>query len=122
MPAEPSAPIRFTCNVTCQKSKSATGQLRSTRAAWLNPRGFFYRGHVLLDAAFSSLSAMSAAELRELAGVLPRPSGNAANLPPILAFVPRRGYVANTEKYALGPLAFSVLSSPVAAPLVDFAA
>src|SRR3981081_4095797 len=92
------------------------------QAASLNSRALFYRGHVLVDAAFSSLSAMSAAELRELAGVLPRPSGNAANLPPILAFVPRRGYVANTEKYALGPLALGALSSPVTAQLVDFAA
>ncbi|PYX57332.1 MAG: hypothetical protein DMG76_12555 [Acidobacteria bacterium] len=92
------------------------------QAASLNSRVLFYRGHVLVDAAFSSLSAMSAAELRELAGVLPRPSGNAANLPPILAFMPHRGYVANTEKYALGPLAFVALSSPITAQLVDFTA
>ena len=92
------------------------------QAASLNSRVLFYRGHVLVDAAFSSLSAMSAAELRELAGVLPRPSGNAANLPPILAFMPHRGYVANTEKYALGPLAFGALSSPLTAQLVDFTA
>jgi hypothetical protein len=92
------------------------------RAASLNSRVLFYRGHVLVDAAFSSLSAMSAAELRELAGVLPRPSGNAANLPPILAFMPHRGHVANTEKYALGPLAFGALSSPITAQLVDFTA
>ena len=92
------------------------------QAASLNSRVLFYRGHVLVDAAFSSLSAMSAAELRELAGVLPRPSGNAANLPPILAFMPHRGYVANTEKYALGPLAFGALSSPITAQLVDFTA
>jgi hypothetical protein len=92
------------------------------QAASLNSRALFYRGHVLVDAAFSSLSAMSAAELRELAAVLPRPSGNAANLPPILAFMPHRGYVANTEKYASGPLAFGALSSPVTAQMVDFTA
>ena len=92
------------------------------QAASLYSRVLFYRGHVLVDAAFSSLSAMSAAELRELAGVLPRPSGNAANLPPILAFMPHRGHVANTEKYALGPLAFGALSSPITAQLVDFTA
>src|SRR6202022_2316447 len=92
------------------------------QAASLNSRVLFYRGHVLVDAAFSSLSAMLAAELRELAGALPRPSGNAANLPPILAFMPHRGHVANTEKYALGPLAFGALSSPITAQLVDFTA
>jgi hypothetical protein len=92
------------------------------QAASLNSRALFYRGHVLVDAAFSSPSAMSIAELRVLAGVLPRPSGNAANLPPILAFLPHRGYVANTEKYALGPRAFGALSSPITAQLVDFTA
>ncbi len=92
------------------------------QAASLNSRALFYRGHVLVDAAFSSPSAMSVAELRVLAGVLPRPSGNAANLPPILAFLPHRGYVANTEKYALGPRAFGALSSPITAQLVDFTA
>jgi len=91
-------------------------------AASLNSRALFYRGHVLVDAAFSSPSAMSVAELRVLAGVLPRPSGNAANLPPILAFLPHRGHVANTEKYALGPRAFGALSSPITAQLVDFTA
>src|SRR5258708_6347535 len=92
------------------------------QAASLNSRALFYRGHVLVDAAFSSPSAMSVAELRVLAGVLPRPSGNAANLPPIIAFLPHRGYVANTEKYALGPLAFGALSSPITAQLADFTA
>jgi hypothetical protein len=92
------------------------------QAASLNSRALFYRGHVLVDAAFSSPSAMSVAELRVLAGVLPRPAGNAANLPPILAFLPHRGYVANTEKYALGPLAFGALSPPITAQLADFTA
>ncbi|HXM65955.1 MAG TPA: hypothetical protein VN911_04420, partial [Candidatus Acidoferrum sp.] len=58
--------------------------------------------------------------LRELAGVLPRPSGNAGNLPPILAFMPHHGYEANTEKYAEGPLALGAIESPLPASLVDF--
>src|ERR1035441_383269 len=75
------------------------------QGASLNQRVLFYRGHILVDAVFSQLSVMSAAGLRELAGVLPRPSGNAGRLPPILAFMPHHGYVANTEKYAEGALA-----------------
>jgi hypothetical protein len=85
-------------------------------------RVLFYRGHIVVDAVFSELSVMSAASLRELAGALPRPAGNAGNLPPILAFMPHRGYQPNTEKYAEGPLALSAITSPIPADLVDFSA
>jgi len=90
------------------------------QGASLNERVLFYRGHILVDAVFSRLSVMSAAGLRELAGVLPRPGGNAGNLPPILAFMPHHGYEANTEKYAEGPLALVAIESPLPADLVDF--
>ncbi|MGA9509290.1 MAG: DUF6599 family protein [Candidatus Sulfotelmatobacter sp.] len=83
-------------------------------------RVLFYRGHVVVDAVFNELSVMSAASLRELAGALPRPGGNAGNLPPILAFMPHHGYQANTEKYAEGPLALGAIASPIPASLVDF--
>ena len=85
-------------------------------------RVLFYRGHILVDAVFNELSVMSAAGLRELAGALPRPTGNAGNLPPILAFMPHRGYESNTEKYAEGPLGLSAITSPIPADLVDFGA
>jgi hypothetical protein len=92
------------------------------QGASLNQRVLFYRGHILVDAVFSQLSVMSAAGLRELAGILPRPSGNAGNLPPILAFMPHHGYAANTEKYAEGPVALGAIESPLLADLVDFSA
>lgn len=75
-------------------------------------RVLFYRGHIVVDAVFNELSVMSAAGLRELAGALPRPNGNAGNLPPILAFFPHHGYETNTEKYAEGPLGLSAITSP----------
>jgi hypothetical protein len=90
------------------------------QGASLNQRVLFYRGDVLVDAVFSQMTAMSAASLRELAGMLPRPNPNAATLPPILAFMPHHGYEANTEKYAEGPLALESISSPVPENLVDF--
>ncbi len=92
------------------------------QGASANQRVLFYRGHIVVEAVFSQLSVMSAAGLRELAGVLPRPSGNAANLPPILAFMPHHGYQMNTEKYAEGPLALGAVASPLPADLVDFSA
>jgi len=92
------------------------------QGASLGQRVLFYRGHVLVDALFSKESPMSGAELRELAGALPRPSGSAGNLPSFIEFMPRRGYVSNTQKYAMGPSALAALAPPVSADLVDFAA
>ncbi len=86
----------------------------------LGQRVLFYRNHILVDALFTKESPMAGAELRELAGLLPRPSGNAGNLPPVLGFMPHRGYVANTEKYVMGPVALGALSPPVSGDLVDF--
>lgn len=90
------------------------------QGASLGPRVLFYRGHIVIDALFSKQSAMSAAELRELAGLLPRPTGNAGSLPPILGFMPPRGYVANTERYAMGATALTALAPPIPVSLVDF--
>ncbi|MFZ0278872.1 MAG: DUF6599 family protein [Candidatus Sulfotelmatobacter sp.] len=92
------------------------------QGASLNQRVLFYRGHIVIEAVFSQLSVMSAAGLRELAGLLPHPGGNAGNLPPILASMPHHGYSRNTEKYAEGPLALEAIGSPVSADLVDFSA
>lgn len=91
-------------------------------SAEADKRVLFYRGHILVDAVFSQLSAMSAASLRELAGVLPRPAGNSGNLPPLLAYMPHHGYQTNTEKYAEGPLAAAAIGSPLPAALIDFGA
>jgi hypothetical protein len=85
-------------------------------------RVLFYRGNVLVDAHFSKESAMSVAQLRELAGVLPRPSGNTGNLPSFIEFMPRKGYVANTQKYVMGPVALAAQAPPVTAEMVDFGA
>jgi hypothetical protein len=90
------------------------------QGASLGRRVLFYRGDILVDAVFSQMSAMSGASLRELAGRLPLPPGNAGNLPPILAFMPHHGYETNTEKYAEGPLALNAIGSPLPADLVDF--
>jgi len=92
------------------------------QGASADPRVLFYRGHILVDAVFSQVSPMSPAGLRELAGMLPRPGGNAGELPPVLAFMPHHGYEANTEKYAEGPLGLEAIASPLPAALVDYSA
>lgn len=90
------------------------------QAASMGDRVLFYRGFVLVDAQFSKESPMSGAELRELAGMLPRPTGNSGNLPTFIQFLPRRDYIANTQKYVMGPVALGKLAPPVPADQVDF--
>ncbi len=58
------------------------------QAGSLNNRVLFFQGNVLVDALFDKLSAMSAAELRELAGLLPQPSGSAGKLPTLRNYLP----------------------------------
>jgi hypothetical protein len=88
----------------------------------LGQRVLFYRGHVLVDALFSKESVMSGAELRELAGVLPRPSGSTGNLPSFIEFMPRQGGIPHSLKYVMGPAALAAFAPPVSADLVDFGA
>lgn len=86
----------------------------------LNERVLFYRGNVLVDAVFDKLTAMSAAELRELAGLLPLPAGSARNLPSLPGYLPRQAYVRNSARYVVGPLGLEKIASPLPASLVDF--
>src|SRR5215469_12113519 len=51
------------------------------QAASLGQRVLFLRGKILVDATFTRLSAMSAAELRELSDDLPKASGTQSKLP-----------------------------------------
>jgi hypothetical protein len=89
-------------------------------AASMNERVLFYRGNILVDAVFQKLSAMSAAELRELAQDLPLPAGNTRNLPGLPAYLSPQSYVKNTAKYVVGSVALQNLDAPVPASLVDF--
>jgi len=92
------------------------------QGASMGQRVLFYRGHVLVDASFSQQSAMSAAQLRELAGMLPQPRGAAANLPGFIQFLPHKDYIRNTQKYVMGPSALNAIAAPVGADVVDFGA
>jgi uncharacterized protein DUF6599 len=92
------------------------------QAGSLNERVLFYRGNILVDAVFQRLSAMSAAELRELAGALPLATGSTQGLPGLPAYLPSQAYVKNSAKYVLGPLALEKVDSPLASELVDFTA
>jgi hypothetical protein len=87
----------------------------------LNNRVLFYRGNVLVDALFDKLSVMSAAELRDLASVIPLPQGGTRNLPSLPTYLPKQDYLKNTPKYIMGPVTLDKIGSPLPAQLIDFA-
>jgi uncharacterized protein DUF6599 len=92
-----------------------------TKSASANQRILFFRSNVLVDAAFDRVTGMSAAELRELAGMLPEAKGTAGNLPSLPEYLPKQGAVENSAKYILGPQALAATQTPLSAEMVGFA-
>src|SRR5712692_5488579 len=90
------------------------------QAASLNERVLFYRGNLLVDAVFSRLSAMSAADLRELASALSVPAGTSGKPPSLPDYLPTQGQAKNSTKYVLGPVGLEQTSAPLPAQMVDF--
>ncbi len=91
-----------------------------TKGASLNQRVLFFRDNIMVDAVFDRLSAMSAAELRELSDHLPRPQGSSGNLPVLLKYLPAKYFVSNTTKYVVGPIGLEKAAAPLPASYVDF--
>ncbi len=97
------------------------------QAAFLSNRLLFYQGNVLVDAVFDRMSVMSAAQLRELAGLLPQAEGNKNNPPSLPNYLPKRlsganekNLEKNTTKYIMGPIALNQIGSPLPRSMVDF--
>lgn len=105
---------------TFYKTPAMLNEKIGGQASSLNNRVLFYQGNILVDAVFDKLSVMSAAELRELAGALPQPPGNARNLPSLPVYLPRDSYEKNTAKYVLGPVTLHRVGAPLPTPVVDF--
>jgi hypothetical protein len=91
-------------------------------AASAGTKVLFYRGNILVEAEFDHVTAMSAAELRELSADLPHVAGNKNLLPTLPRHLPLKGYpyVPHSAKYVAGPAAFSNLQPPLPAEVVDF--
>jgi len=90
------------------------------QAASRGQRVLFFHGKILLDATFTKLSAMSAAELRELSNDLPKTSETQSKLPDLAAYLPRQSFVPHSAKYILGPLAFEKAAPEFPQSTVDF--
>jgi len=105
---------------TFYKTPPMLGEKIGDQAGSLNERVLFYRGNILIDAVFQKLSAMSAAELRELASALPLATGSTQGLPGLPAYLPSQAYVKNSAKYVLGPLALEKVNAPISWQLADF--
>jgi uncharacterized protein DUF6599 len=104
---------------TYYKNPAMRDETIGGQAASVNNRVVFYQGNILVDAVFDRLTTMSAAELRELAGVLPVPAGNARNLPPLPNYLPKQ-VDARNAKYVLGPAGLEHVGSPLPSAMVDF--
>ncbi|MGI8771126.1 MAG: DUF6599 family protein [Acidobacteriaceae bacterium] len=89
-------------------------------AAANGSRILFWNGATLVDAKFDHLTAMSAAELRELAGKLPVPNGT-GNIPPSLpGYLPRKNLDITFTRYSLGPEAYMRTGGVLPPSLIDF--
>ncbi|HZD31038.1 MAG TPA: DUF6599 family protein, partial [Candidatus Angelobacter sp.] len=91
-----------------------------TKAASANERILFFRSNVLVDAAFDRVTGMSAAELRELAAMLPEAKSSDASLPNLPEYLPKEHAQENSAKYILGPRTLVATKAPLPAELVGF--
>lgn len=85
-----------------------------------NNHVLFYRGNILVDAVFDRVTAMSAAELRELSKALPVAKAEASRPPTLPLYLPKQSYISHSARYILGPVGLEAVGAPVSAALVDF--
>jgi hypothetical protein len=91
-----------------------------TGAASDHNRVVFWLGTTVVDANFSRIGPMSAAELRELASHLPVAEGNKAVAPPVLAYLPKPALDGQTMHYAVGPAGYAGSGGVLPPALVGF--
>ena len=105
---------------TFYRSPKMRTETIGTMAASDNDRVLFFRENVLVMAQFDRITAMSAAELRELAADLPAAGGTAANLPSLPSYYPRQQLVPNSAIFILGPEALARSGAPLDSATADF--
>jgi hypothetical protein len=83
-------------------------------------RVLFMQGNIVVEAKFDQVNAMSAAEMRELAGDLPIPGGTLGQPPSLARWLPQPAFIEHSVKYAVGPKSYGVVDSPLPSSAVDF--
>ncbi|MGH9607680.1 MAG: DUF6599 family protein [Terracidiphilus sp.] len=91
-----------------------------TGAASDNNNVIFWVGATVVEAHLPHIGPMSAGELRQIAGHMPKALGNRAILPPILAYLPRASLVPQTMHYAEGPAGYAGAGGVLPPGLVNF--
>lgn len=109
------------CAFTFYRRPGSLQEQIGRTAAWDGSHALFWTGNTLVDATFDHLTAMSAAQLRELAGDLPSPSGSANIAPSLPAYLPRADLSPDLTRYALGPESYARGGGVLPSTLIDFA-
>jgi hypothetical protein len=89
-------------------------------AAFDGAHVLFWTGAVLIDATFDHLTAMSAAQLRELASDLPKLEGPSGVAPPLPKYLPSTSLDASSVRYAVGPVAYARSGGVLPPTTIDF--
>jgi hypothetical protein len=79
----------------------------------------FYCSNLLLDVQLDKVTAMTMAELRSLAGTLPKVSGPAAQSPNLALYLPEN-LGKGALHFALGPAGYARSGSPIPPELIGF--
>lgn len=83
-------------------------------------RVLFMQGNIVIEAKFDHVNAMSAAEMRELAGYLPEPASNLGQLPGLPRWLPEEQFVQHSVKFAVGPKSYDASEAPLPPSAIDF--
>jgi len=83
-------------------------------------RVLFMQANIVVEAKFDQVNAMSAAEMRELAGELAEPAGNLAQPPGLPHWLPEPFFIQHSVKYAVGPKSYEQIGAPFPSSAIDF--
>jgi hypothetical protein len=84
-------------------------------------RVLFFQSNLLLDVTLDQLTAMTAADLRELAKDLPKAQGNDATPPTVQSYLPKEKQVKGSVHFIRGPQALELVHAPINADQVNYA-
>lgn len=91
-----------------------------SNAAFDGAHVLFWTETTLIDATFDHLTAMSAAQLRELSSDLPKTGGPSTIAPPLPRYLPSASLDAGSIRYSVGPIAYARSGGVLPPGIIDF--